>query len=226
MLARFTIMLLKSALSLRRPFSLAGFGGVFFKRCAATGHLYICAPPEFVQRYASQLAAKRHVPEVQPDGSEWPMRQLLREGSHERLLAYEKACRKQRRARKFIVNLCQNFAFSKGIGEIVPALLTSTSLLWDMQAERPFTPEEYLVIQGIPVSAPGRDSASRFSIETLALTGELAPDQVRHLCGNGMHLAAVGSVLLFALAMAAPVPSHSAGAEDDAHGVKRGRSSA
>lgn len=51
----------------------------------------------------------------------------------------------------------------------------------------------------------GCSLSSRFGVERLALDGQLDPPTLRHLAGNGMHMAAVGSVLLFALSMVVPV---------------------
>ena len=79
---------------------------------------------------------KHHLPPMQTDGEPWLPRDVLPEGLHVRLLAYEKACRKSHCLLKFIVNLCRNQSFMKGRSEFVPTLLTHTSALWSMRVGR------------------------------------------------------------------------------------------
>lgn len=104
----------------------------------------------------------------------------------------------------FVINLKQQWSFVGRFSELAPTLLTRTSMLWDMLADRLFILEELLVMLGIPMFVLGRLKQDRFSVELLALDGALKPDVMSFIAGNGMHLSSVGSVLLFALGMMTP----------------------
>ncbi len=207
--------MLRQHLTLAVPFDMSGFGALFFRRCVATGHIYARAPEEYLKRYWSELALKRGLPPqpVPESGSRgswnWEPRFLLKEGDHQRLLGYEKSCRKGGRPLKYIVNLAQNATFMNHFSELVPTVLTRTSFLWDMMHSRPFIPLELLEVMGIPVFSPEAKAKDRSAVETLGLSGKLSSDELRRLSGNAMHLAAVGSVLAFALSMLQQEPASS-----------------
>ncbi len=144
-------------------YSLDSLMDLFYRRCATTAECFLCAPAEFIRRYNSHLASLRHLPDVQQDGSNWPMRDLLAEPLRQRLLVYERVCDKRGHIRRFTVNLRQNFGGPGGhLFEVAPCLLTRSSMLRNMVRERMFIPEEHFVIQGIPLFAPGRAMHERF----------------------------------------------------------------
>lgn len=201
---RYTLLVAKERFSLRSTFDGSGFGRDMFRRCMATAHIYACAPTVYIERYLHYLAEKRHLPATSESGEQWPMRMLLRESLHQRLLAYERAADRLRGRRVYIVNLMQEWGFVRRFSELAPTLMTRTSLLWDMSADRLFIPEELLVMIGIPIFAAERLQEDRVGIEVLALAGDLQPDAIRFVTGNGMHMGAVGSVLLWTFSVLAP----------------------
>ena len=198
---RYTLLLLRRRLEPTVGFNDEGFGGMFFRHCVTTGHIFWRAPKEPVNKHLSDMAVqKRHLPPTQTDGEPWLPRDVLPEGLHVRLLAYEKACRKARCPLKFIVNLCQNQSFMKGRSEFVPTLLTHTSALWSMRVGRLlFFPTDHLGVQGVPIYAHGRDCSMRFGVEMMALAGRLTDKQIMAVAGNGMNMVAVGVALMFLL---------------------------
>ena len=200
---RYTLAIKRSCFKLRNPFDLNGFGAAFFRRCVVSGHKYLQASPEIIERYIAHLARNKHLPPHQANGQPWSMRELLAEGTHQRLIGYEKPLGS--RLARYIVNVCQNFSWCQRLSEICPTLLTRTSRLWDMQAGRLFVPEEHLAIMGVPIFAEGRKDVDRFSVELLALSQQTGPDDIQLVAGNGMHMAAVGHVLVYLLSMAVPV---------------------
>ena len=196
---RYTIMVHRDRRAQRTSFTLDTFGRMFFRTCQTSGHIFWCAPNHLVSSFVEGLASRLHLPANQPNGVAWPCRSVLPEGDLQRLLAYEKGCRKKRKALRCIVNLKQNYSFMRSLSEMVPTLLTKTSVLWSMQAERLLIPMEHLAVMGVPVFREGRDVERMFGVEILAREGVLTNDQIIQLSGNGMSSIAIGSVLLFAL---------------------------
>ena len=133
------------------------------------------------------------------------MRAVICDGNLQRLLVYEAQSLRRYGECRFIVNLAQNYASMRRLSEVAPTLLTKTTLLWDMQKDRLLVPAEYLLIMGIPFYKEGRMQHHRSCVELALLRGQLSANTLRFFCGNGMHLASVGNVLLFMLSMAVPL---------------------
>ena len=74
---------------------------------------------------------------------------------------------------------------------MMPALLRG-SILWSMSARRPCHPEEHLEVMGYNMFGP--DCCACASV-----LSSLSDAQQRSVSGNGMHAAAIGSVLMFLL---------------------------
>ena len=104
-----------------------------------------------------------------------------------------------RRRKTFIVNLQQRVSFMPNLSEIVPCLMTSSSVLYSMRMQRLLHPLEHLCVQGIPIFDSRRAPSDLFAVEKLALSGRLTSSQVKAVAGNGMNLLAVGSVIMFVL---------------------------
>ena len=82
----------------------------------------------------------------------------------------------------------------------VPALMRK-SQLFSLRLRRGLLPIEHFAVQGLPMFV--QDDAE---LQSLTLLSEeymrgLADNAARHLAGNAMALPAVGSVLLFVIAM-------------------------
>ena len=126
-------------------------------------------------------------------------RVVLREGSRQRLLAYEKKMRKENCQKPVIFNLLQSPQYMQSLSDRIPCLLTRTSLLWSTAKCRALIPVEHLVVMGVPMFARGRAEGDRFAVETLFWQGKLASKDLCMLSGNSMAAVAIGSILLFAL---------------------------
>ena len=74
----------------------------------------------------------------------------------------------------------------------VPALLRR-SFLWCLGLKRPLLPQEHLEVMGFKMFG---DSPCSAALVLNSLTGT----EQRSLAGNSMHMAAIGSVLMFLLA--------------------------
>ena len=70
--------------------------------------------------------------------------------------------------------------------------------MFSMRLARTLLPLEYLCCQGVPVFGlvARRDSTPAFGVIRLALSDALSDTEVCQLAGNGMHLAAIGAVML------------------------------
>ena len=217
-------MIARQSFKLHVPYTLDSFGGMFFRRCVATGHVYACAPAWLLNEFVEFMTNKKNMPPTCLDGSAWTSKELLRPGDRERLMLHERRLRKMRRTLKYIVNIRQSPAYSRPGSEMMPALLTRTSFLYDMKMERSIVPQEHFLIQGFPifVVAPQEAGAARAaaaearvravesqsSVERLMWSGDLTHAEMMHVTGNGMHLAAVGAVMLFCFSMMVPLPAH------------------
>ena len=132
-------------------------------------------------------------------GGPWPADWLLSDSRKQSLEAYLelRAELPGKYARCIIADINQRAHTShRIISANIPTLLT-TSDLWNFKQSRPLEPEEYLASLGIPVFSQQLPCA----LKTLLDDGLLVSGKEwRRLAGNGMHLAAVGSVIMFALA--------------------------
>ena len=196
---RYTILLLRSRCAPTLSYDLVGFGSLFFRHCLANGHMYWCAPECSLKRFSSQSAKKRGLPGTQGDGNSWPMREVLSMALLGKLLGYERLCARKQLPQQFIVNLLQSPWWHKILSNKTPCLMTKTSQLWSMVHQRLMLPTECLGVQGIPMFEVGRLLEHRFAVERLAMANKISPKTIAYLSGNGMHLAAVGAVLLFTL---------------------------
>jgi hypothetical protein len=104
------------------------------------------------------------------------------------------------------VNIAQNLSFvGTDFSSLVPSLLRRSHLfiLRTSGEEREMLPLEHWSAQGWPVPSVlprGSAAAEKFPIDmgAGALTA-LSPASLKSMAGNGMHMAVVGSVLLFTL---------------------------
>ena len=117
-------------------------GEFSFHTPIATGHIFWRAPNELVQQFVRRMARKRSLPcinsdnDVDTDANNILPRDALGERFHQRLLSYERAAKRYRKAPVFIINLHQNQSYMKSMSQIVPTLLTRTSMLWSMTHQR------------------------------------------------------------------------------------------
>ena len=145
---RYTLMIHRGRLLAAHAFTLPTFSSLFSRTLRTSGHIFWSAPDNVVEAMVQQMARRLALPDTQVTGEPWPCRQVLPEGDLQRHLQYEWGCRKKRKEPRFIVNLRQNHAFMQSFSEVVPALLTKTSLLWSMQVERMLAPLGHLLVIG------------------------------------------------------------------------------
>lgn len=185
------------------------FSRLFFRRCMLEGHIFWkTTPDQAVQDFMDEKAVSKHLPTRDQDGLPWSCRSLLGQGYLQRLLGYERLCRKQNRPLKYIVNVHQKASFSKCVSNLVPALMTRTSHIWSMVYNRLLMPLECLEVMGLKVFRNGSDALSTdIGIIRLGLRGKLAQHQVAALAGNAMSQVAVGVALMLALGLSADLDS-------------------
>ena len=116
---RWTIMLHRArrtpAFTLTRPVFLELFG----RRRIASGHVFWFAPTELVATHIRKMAGQRLYGRGNGDEDDIEAdidiaaRDVLQPGVYQRLLNYERTCRRSRRRPRFVVNLCQNVTFMR-----------------------------------------------------------------------------------------------------------------
>ena len=141
------------------------------------------------------------------------------------MLAYEKLCVRihgNRRGLPFLVNLRQSPHYTRALAKYVPTLMTSTSMIWSMKHNRLLTPQEHLVVMGLPIFHPAGEQNIGDDVPgivKLMHRGKLINADILHAAGNGMVQISVGAVLIFALGGFKPVDqsqsSSGSGSESD-----------
>ena len=104
----------------------------------------------------------------------------------------------------FCADISQTVGFlgHSGLSAVVPAILRNSKIMicGPSEAWRPAVPEELLAAQGFPVFAEGVDvTPVTKSLLSLLEKGIVSQKQAIGMIGNGMHHAAVGSVILHLL---------------------------
>ena len=159
------------------------------------------APAAEIQNYTSKLAAKRGLPATRRSQRSWTNFQVLSPAMKAAVRAHEEHCKENFESEdssqptpSILVNLSQRPTYFQSTPKIVPALLRS-SLLWSIQQKRLVNPLEYFEIQGHNIF--DNDSSQCSFTNVLR---ELSDRKVRQLAGNSMHLRAVGTVTMYAMA--------------------------
>ena len=179
------------------------FEARFFRKLSRTAAVYLRASEEQIRKHVKTIAAQKALvlssisedlsPSDVLSGSRWV-----------RMMGYLDMARKKkqnvlRQAAALMVNLEQAPSFNNYLmADIAPALLRH-SYLYDIVSEREILPDEHFLVQGLPV--PGYVSpelAATFPFPRVM--AELCDKQKRQLTGNGMHVHAVGSAIMWLLA--------------------------
>ena len=84
-------------------------------------------------------------------------------------------------------DISQNATYVGGTKQKVPCLLRNTQV-WNLNADRPLLPRELLGVMGL--------HAVRFQAAMDNL--DLTENDIRHLCGNGLHTSVVAAVFMWA----------------------------
>ena len=200
---KYMLLTRASKVAMRLPFDRFHFGNLFFANRIASSQMYIVVSPEFRQAGLINCLRKQrgYLPHL--DSEPWTLRQVLAPGTYESLQGYRTRAAEVGEKDGY-VNLQQTPGFMQSISPVVPTLLQG-SMLYSLARETAFEYPEHLLVMGISSAFVGVDEVAEFP-------GTMLPDRVvlgcvsisarqaRMLCGNGMHLASVGSCLMFALA--------------------------
>lgn len=194
---RYTLCMLMPS-ELLVEYTYTNLAAVAFRALKLNGSVYFQASATELDEMNQTLAASCHLP-LTNGGKRWPWSALLRTGEYRRL---QEALQRKGTAVAFCsISQSPNFMT---LGEVVPTLVTNSMIyrMSDKRGEsRPATASEYLAMQNIPALLSSTHSAARhFAFHHLLEAGSLRLSHCRLMAGNGMNLAAVGSVLCFALA--------------------------
>ena len=178
------------------------FGQLAFRSLQADARIYLSSNEATLREYHAALAQEKGLPSRTCTGRElaWPT--LLSPSAYKRLAGHAGMVMREHGLSDFaflLVNISQNSDWMFPSNSLAPALLRSSDL-WVLApdlAARPLHPEELMSIQGMPVRSARRMETG---VHKALLAGALTRSDVCALVGNSMHHAAVGSVLLFALA--------------------------
>ena len=200
---KYTLWLLKRTLKLNIPPSTCFFDifqDIFYRTMESTAAVYRCAPDELVARH-NCAGVERQGFQVHPADVTGSM--ALTPGPALRLSGFEELAAKRGILKDGVwqvgvalVNITHRPGFIKQIDCACAPALMRRSDLFDLVTSRELVGPEYWAIQGYPHPDMIRSALSTafpFSDMDLTLT------QVRHLTGNGMHLACVGAMLAFFL---------------------------
>ena len=186
----------------------SSFGDMFFRRLVADCSIYLQCPQDVVQQHLRTTAQKRHLVQLQDEEMEDLSTDGVMPPSHwQRLRGYRQLLHTHlsyssgvAAAKAVFVNLQQTACFHLHLSPSCPALLRA-SVLHDLVNDRPVLPLEHFLIHAFPV--PGL-VPPEFSVDFPfpGVLQTLSDTEVRKLTGNGMHLCAVGSQLMWLLAVA------------------------
>ena len=155
------------------------------------------APDHDVDVYKRAMALQRGMPLVRNSGRAWSSYHVMTASVRRMVRAHEQCV--AGRGRDFVCNARQH-ATCMSATERVPALLRN-SLLWNLKLKRFLLPAEHMEIQGLQMYEPDGDDCA-----VASHVRGLADKHVRSLTGNGMHCAAVGTILMYMLAVIERLP--------------------
>ena len=186
------------------------FQAIFYKKCISETSIYMVAPDAMVQQYIATLAAEREIHLVSSTlASTASSRLALSSSMYHRMKEYRRRFKAlDVQWPSCLINLGQTAGFFPSLQQSAPALLTHSflfNLSADLAAERVVHPLEYLAIMGFPIwlGEPGSGMHSQphfpWPEKFLLSLKRLKPAQIRHMAGNGMHLAAISAMMVWVL---------------------------
>ena len=185
----------------RVDYTYTNLAAVTFRRLLLDGGVYFRASEAMLDEMNQKLATNCHLPPSN-GGSRWPWSALLRVGQYQRLQDARQN-RKSDSPPETFCSISQSLAFMS-MSAVVPTMVTN-SVIYRISnkpgEDRPATPLECFAMQNIPALLPeGHPAAKHFAFRGFVEKGSLTLGHCRLMTGNGMNLAAVGSVLCFGLA--------------------------
>jgi hypothetical protein len=203
---KYMMLLRREQVCIARPFDEAHFGAAFYRSCDLNSAAYLCVPDsERYERVIQEFRARRGLP-MECCGRPWLLQEVLPPGMAARLQEYVSMAQ-QRGLRDGWVNIMQTPQFMRSIPQVVPTLLQG-SVLYNLRQEKVMVASEHLLVMGIATEGHGIPGVATFPcrIRRSAASGqrrqslhEVTESAVKRMCGNGMHVAAVGTCLLHLL---------------------------
>ena len=170
---------------------MQAFKMIFSRRVQLGGVDMARAPAHMVENYKMQLCEARGLPPLRSSGRPWSFFQLMPKSIRVAIEQYEQMASLRHGVRpRLVCNVRQRPSYMDPT-DMVPALLRR-SLLWSLSARRPLLSEEHVEIMGYSMFDP-RPCAIADVLRSLT-DGER-----RSVCGNGMHVGAIGASLMFLL---------------------------
>lgn len=198
---KYMILLKTGSLRWHRNVSRYGiqetFEGLFRRRLQLAGDVLCRAPASMVGDSARALAVRRGFPPARASGKAWKPMQVICPGVRRRIAEHTAAAVAAGHGERpaIISNVSQTAPFSNPSALMaVPALLRGSSL-WSMRLQRFVLPIEHLEIQGYNIF----DQESKCKCDIAGHLRELPQAHIKSMAGNSMHLAAVGTVIMFVL---------------------------
>ena len=170
----------------------------FHRVVSMYGDTLLRASVEDVSTRVAALASARGLPMERSSGTQWSSWQVMGVGKRARLSAHEAALQESFGSRPPVVtNIAQTTQYAKFTSGLVPSLLKNSDL-WSHRLQREALPGELMELQGYVVYPN-----SKVDICPFWEAMKTHEHSLGKYAGNGMHLACVGTVLLFTLACCA-----------------------
>ena len=168
-----------------------------FRQLQAAGTMYFRAPEHKVQEMCAAMAKKRglvRAKRIRYDAAMSVSSRLRRDGYITR--AKERGVfRPMIQRGDIIINLTQNSRHHRLLKPYAPSLMRKSSL-YSLKLKRGMHPLEHFCVQGFPLWV-GDAEVEILNSLPIEFLESLKDSQVRSLTGNAMHLAAVGTAILF-----------------------------
>ena len=203
-LRMYSIAVRKDRFVFKVPWSMSSFNDFMWRPVQMAVTEYFRSPNSLLNQRKQELAVLANL----PDGLPWPL--YLTSAERHRLEGHEMQA----------VDLCLGFAVSNikqnanfmPPATVMPAFTTKSTDLWGIGClsswvgfPRPLLGYEQLGVHGYPILLDADNNLTKllprlFTFRNVFLAEDALPDaSFKRLAGNGMHLAAVGVALTFAV---------------------------
>lgn len=199
---QYAIITATSVISCVLPFASEEFEDMFFRDMQLTGSIFfnrIGGPVERKQ-FKLHLMEQRGLMLRNQSIASVAWADVLSAGNRMRLKGFIKLAKKKFGFPQGIVDVMQNSSYSSGLPSVVPTLRRKGTVM-DLSSMRPLLPAAHFDVMGIPLH--GSEHCSHHS-PLARFVPTLSFSQMQELCGNAMHLSAVGLCITYCLACTQP----------------------
>ena len=190
-------VVLKKRSALSVPLTQENFAKVAFRSLRSYGSLYALAPESLVKEFLDDLAGERMI-QPRANGKSYMCQAIMDTADRVRMEGYRTRAQEVgfHPRSELCANVRQSANFFTSLATHVPTLMRNCQV-YVFRHERLLMPLEKLACQGFPLFLPpDSEYAGLLGIDEGYLKG--LPKRVSSsICGNGMAISAVGSVLLF-----------------------------